>query len=592
MRLFKIGNKYETGDKVPGYLFISFLMDEQRIVSVWRNRKGDGEHTFKEFIESQIARTDRDSFNPDMRFYQFYYSDMRVVPLISSDNSYFVDFVSDKEPEINISFLEGLFLLQRGLTPTELLQDEPAYIDELNTFIEEQNEKEDMLRWKNEIVKTPQETDYELLGDLILKYAYKPSVTEEQIQLLNSENTALRIFHTMREYFEQTDYIFHGWDMNDFKYLIHVPTGERTPLHIIRAELFKVIDFADTKPTDSPERDKMLFELNIFLSYLDVEEGWEERPIPDLWKKIACSCMKDVASAADSISSFQYIAEITEEQINYLLRTGTTPRTLVQSGIMGNVITHTKFFKEKYGLKLEKLDHLDLSPVDSLIIDSLYLLANEVLNNAGKEGNEGTETRAVQDSIQAIEGFRKRCTDEKAEIKRRRNLNQLEQLLDKMAEKAKDPDAQAEDLLLYDGETFEDLIRANYNDTVLSEQQCRLLSSYITKIPAEIIKRTIPVFKGQDFGKLPEHQSLTIEGVIKSVKEFGLTSLHELILLIEKRQIDESISMTQKEINELNKQSLRISNQLSACEDNLERKKRQRFELKVFMGEMNVLIES
>ena len=574
---------FNTNKSKKGYLYISYLMTEQRILKVWRIDPEEQAYTLKEFITAQMDNIDIESFIPQIRIYQFNYQDIHVVPLISYDNSHFKDFVSRKEPEINISLLEGIFQIRQGIEPIVPITEKSPNLEAYHAFLDEQDKKEDMLRWEQEIIHDSQSTDYDLLANLVLKYEHQPQITEKQIELLNTQNTALRIFHTLREYFDQTDFIRNGWDLDNFEYLIHVPANQRTPLHIIRAELFKMVDFEYDKNNRYPDKDKKIFELNIFLSALDVVPDWENHPIPEEWKLIACSCMTDADATADAIVSFQYIPAITEEQINYLVRTGTVPSTFVHSGIMGNVFIKTPLFKTRYGLFLECFKNSEPSAMDNLIIDSLKLMATEAMERFKLENPNSPQISTIEKTIIAVNNYRRLCERQKAKEIRERNLNQLEQYLNKIANDYKELDH--EETLIYDEEYLEDLIRGNHLDTELSECQCNILIAYLPRIPAEVTKKLIPVFKGQEYGKLPVHQDISsIEGIEKAIKIYGITPLHKLALYVEKQRLDESISASDKEIDELQRQIHRANERITLSETELEKKKRKRLELKTLIN--------
>lgn len=590
MKLFSLSDKLKNKRKNSGYLFIAYLMDEHKIMSVWRINAVDESHTFNDFILSLKIRYEECNFIPDLRVYLFEFQNMNLVPLLSSDNSHFIDFVSNKEPQINLSIIEAIYLLDKELPITTVINENSPFLDDFQIYIENIEKKEDETLWQVEIVKDPQSTDYDLLANLILKYEHQPAITERQIELLNNEKSALRIFHTLQEYFEQTDYILNGWDLNDFNYLIHVPANQRTPLHIIRAELFKIIDLENKTFGTHPDKNKMEFELNIFLSGMNVDQDWENKPIPEIWKKAACYCMTDAEAVADAISSFQYVPSITEEQINYLLRTGTVAETFVESGIMGNIFTKTPLFHLKYGPFLERFKTDEPTPMDKLVINSLYLLAKETHKKLSekKEIQTLSELHTIENTISIIEAFWKKYNDEKTIKLRTQNLNQLKQCLNKIAEMTKELDNLEDILLTYDEDYFTDLIRSNSMDIELSIAQCNLLLSYVTQIPVEIIKKAIAILKGHEYGKLPEHADLSLEGVINASQKYPITPLQKLILLLEKYKQKESIDRIRKEINDLNRQSHRISESISDCEDKLEEKKKNKQNITKLLNEFKI----
>lgn len=588
MNLFNSSNKkVQKGQRSNGFLFISYLMPEQRIINVWRVDSIEQTYTtLKEFVISQIDRIDTENFIPEIRIYQFGFQDMRTVPLISSDNSHFIQFVSQKEPEVNISFLEAIFLAREGIEPIDSITETSPHFEAYQSFLEQQEKKEDHLLWEQQITKDAQTTNYDLLANLILKYGHQPAITEHQIELLNKQDTALRIFHTLRDYFEQTDFIQNGWEIDNFNYLIHVPANERTPLHTIRAELFKVIDFKSEKFQDHPDKEKMQFELNLFLSGLDVPPEWEKLSIPDHWIQIACASMTNPIAAAEAIMYFQYLPTITEEQVNYLIRTGSVAATFVHSGIMGNVFTKTPLFKSRYGLFLEHFNAPEPLPIDNLVIDSLELMATEVHDQLKSDAPQSPEIATVSEILHAVNTYRQSIQNKKTQETRQRNINQLNQLLAKIAETVKEADD--DDSIPYDEEYLEDLIRTNFMDTELSLCQCNLFLDYLPQIPAEVIKKVIPLFKGQEYGKRPEHLDLSVSGVIKAIKIYGISPLHKLVLRVEKQRLDESINVIDKEIRELHRHINRTNERITTCENDLENKKTKRLELKTLMRENNI----
>lgn len=592
MALFSFSDKkYQKGQKTTGFLFISYLMTEQRIINVWRVDSTEQTYTtLKEFVISQVDRIDITNFIPEVRIYQFNFQDMRRVPLISSDNSHFIQFVSQKEPEVNISILEAMFLIREEIEPISPITESSPHFEAFQKFLDHQEQIEDRLLWEQQITKDAQSTNYDLLANIILKYGQQPDITEQQIELLNKQDTALRIFHTLRDYFEQTDFIQNGWDLDNFDYLIHIPVSGRTPLHIIRAELFKVIDFKNEAFQNHPDKEKMQFELNLFLSGLNVTAGWENNPIPDDWKTIACSSMTNAITATEAIGFFQYLPAITEEQINYLIRTGTVAATFVHSGIMGNVFTKTPLFKLRYGLFLEHFKAPDPSPMDHLIIDSLELMATEVFDQLQSNNSESPELATVRETIRAVNTYRQSTHHKKLQETRQRNLNQLNQILTQIAEAAKEADLP--DAIPYDEEYLEDLVRENFADTELSASQCSLFLNFLPHIPAEVIKKVIPFFKGQEYGKRPEHLDLSLSGVIKAIKTHGISPLHQLVLHVEKRRLDESITATDKEISELHRQITRANERITTCENDLENKKIKRLELRTLMSLNNIATSS
>lgn len=578
----KIWKKVQENE---GSLFIAYKIDEQRIVSAWRNTPENEERTLRDFLIAQISRNDGSDVIPDIRFYQFNFKDMKKVPLLTADNSHLIPFVSNLKPKVNISLTEAMFFLAKEINPETEISGDSTLMDEYHSFVEELTEREDRLLWKNEIINEPQATDYDLLANLILKYEHQPAVTEEQIRLLNEEETALRIFYVLQEYFVQTDYILHGWDIDNFQHLIHVPIEERTPLHLIRAELFKVIDFKHEKYDTDTDLPKKVFELNIFLSCMNVDENWESQPIPEIWKKIACNCMTNTETTADAITSFQYVPDITEEQVNYLLQSGTTPETFVHSGIMGDVFTKTRLFKQKYGLFLEELRNTELTAIDNLIIDSLLLLATETWERSETSNTGSDEKDIAGKTIRSVHSFRQYCKEEKMKKAREKSMNQLTQALTTIKERIKD-EFYTHEGLPYDEEYFQDIIRNNYQDIELSGQQCSLITSYLPGIPVEIARKTIPIFKGQEYGKLPEHQDLSLEGIMNAVTKYNLTPLHQLILHIEKQRLDESIHESEKENIEWQRQIQRLEKKITDNEASIEKKKHKRFEIKEIMKQV------
>lgn len=569
-----------SGNRNPGWLFLSYNLDSGEITAVRRVAKNDPQWAdWNKFVYEQVDRCFIDPARiPNERVYAFSFNKLESIPYLTGENNnHYIDFVSRSVPVYQLGILECGYAKSMGIEPTMLRADADNY-NTYNEYVCDLQMQSDMALFK-ETVQADSE-NYELLYDLVARYTDVPEITGQQIEFLNTSPTGLRIFSVLEELFKSSEYVEQTLDFDNYEELLYTPLAQRQGVHYLKAELVKFDITSGRILADDPFKDKKVLELTLYIRRFEIKPDWETYGPEREWFSACVARMTDSETIAREFRNFSYLPALTRTQIQYLVRMGTTAETLFSSGIMGDVIMETPFFRDFFGLDLSGIQGRKLEMIDHLVIDSERMVVDsslQWLRHVVSDPDETEVTRSMAiEKIPEVEGYLQ-LIDEF--ITRSENTVDSESEEELLAELR---DAAVKVAEHYTMHHYEDsgngislpaeneilqILSTDRQNTALSEKQAELLLEFAGMLPVCFLTRCLTGFNSHAYGQLPENKNLSMPFLL--IQRTLSTSLQKLSLTVECRRMQYDLERMSTEMEDKKRTERRIQNEINDLYDKI-----------------------
>lgn len=570
----------KTG-RTPAWLFLSYDLDKGNITAVRRVAKASQQWAdWNVFVSEQVDRCLTNSLEiPNERVYAFSFNDLDSIPFLQGDNNnHYIDFVSKSVPVYQLGILECAFAMEKNIPPTELRLS-PENYDAYTEYVSGIQQKLDM-----EVFRQTVRTDsgnYELLYELVARYTDIPDITEQQVEILNASPAGLRIFSVLEEILSSSEYVIGLLDLDSYDSLVHTPVDRRTGIHYLKAELEK-FDYSTGRKgqQDDLEKDKKILELTLFIRRFEIKRDWEAYGPDREWFSACIARMSDAETIACEIRNFSYLPALTRAQIQYLMRTGTSAETLFRSGIMGDVIMETPFFRQSFGLDLTQIGERKLDALDGLVIESQRIVVESSLKWLIEVKDNPEETDEVRDmaaaKIPKVEGYLQQIDGFINESRKVSHMDSEQDVLNVFREAlekasgyfALHPYESVEGTVLPVENEVVHVLSANPADTALSEKMADALLGYVDRLPNGLLARCKSAFCSHVYGQLPVNHDLTVGHLL--CKDNLETSLQKLAVAVECSRMSNQMDRMAEDLAEKRRTERRIQKEINDLYDRIE----------------------
>ena len=568
----------------PAWLFLAYDLDTKHITAVRRIVKSDPRWgDFNRFVDEQVDRAFADPLNiPNERVYAFSYKDIEQIPFLNgSDNDHYIEFVSKKAPVYQLMILECGYARFKQIKPNELRNDEQNYADYAG-YVDQ------LVRDRNTaVLKYTVENDsknYNLLYSITTRYLEDKAFIQDEIELLVEARAGLRIFSVLESAFRSSAYVREGWNIDDYETLIHTPPEQRTGLHYLKAELDKVDIQSGQLYANHPDRDRMLLELTLYVRRYAIPKGWQAYGPERDWYYACVTRLTDANTIAREIVNFSYEPSLTRAQLQYLVRMGTTADTLYRSGVMGDVIMSTPFFRKQFGIDMSNAAGRKLDDLDRMLVDACERVLRgtlQFLEKLSQNEQEPEEQReealdrmpGVQAQLEAVirfkEGYDKAQRDQTVGSAKQRFQQVAVQVATYFVTHPYGED-QAQPSGVND---LVGLINGCANDSELSAWQCDYVVRNYKQFPEELILKLRAVFGNIPYGKLPEHGDLNPLSLLG--RAALTTPMQQLALAADASKLGLEIRQLTDELKDKKETELRLQKEINRLDRQVEQAERR-----------------
>lgn len=571
------------GGVTSGWLFLSYDLDTGDITAVRRVAKDDPQWAdWNRFVNEQVDRCFAIPTRiPNERVYAFSFAKLDSIPYLNGEsNNHFIEFVSKSVPVYQLGIFECGYAKSIGVDPTRLRNDERNY-DGYNEYVAGLRTGCDLALFE-QTVQTDSK-NYGLLYDLVDRYTDMPEITERQIELLNGHPSGLRIFSVLEELFCSSDYADQMKDVMDYDSLIYTPVASRKGIHYLRAELEKFDISTGRKLADDPQRERKVMELTLYIRRYEIRRDWVSRGPEREWFTACVERLTNAETIAREIRNFACVPTLTRTQLQYLVRMGTTSETLFQSGIMGDVIMETPYFKEFFGMDMAGTIGRTIEKLDRLVIDAARLVIDSSLKwlcDVIEDDSESEETRRMAlEKIPQVEGYLSNLDTfiiglDKAEHTKSGTgwIDAFHQELDKVAARFSTIRLQMDEdsVPVSDGKEVYRLLTAGGTDMESCERMVEILVEKAEDIPYPILSHCISILFSSPFGQVPENR----KPVMQTLTEGGTPNpFQQLSGAAEYRKIQKELRSMNEEMEEKKRTERRIQNEINDLYDKINNSK-------------------
>lgn len=568
-----------TGGRTPGWLFLSYDLDSGDITAVRRVAKDDPQWAdWNQFVYEQVERCFADPTSiPNERVYAFSFNKLESIPFLNGEtNNHYIDFVSKSVPVYQLGILECGYTKNIGIEPTRLRLDERNY-DRYSEYVCGLRTECDMALFKYTVQADSE--NYELLYDLVARYTDLPDITSSQIEFLNKQPTGLRVFSVLEELFDSSEYVVQNFNKDNYESLVYLPAVERKGIHYLKAELEKFDIATGRKAVDDPDKDKKVLELTLYIRGYEIRPGWETSGPDREWFSACVERLTDAENIAREFRNFAYAPALTRCQLQYLIRMGTSAATLYNSGIMGDVIMETPYFKNYFGLDMagakdRKLEYLDRIVVDSarMVVQSSLAWLHEVVGS----GDESEQVRQMAvEKMPEVEIYLKLIDESIARFNMPALKDSDSDRLAALRRVFEEVSAYyaARSYIDNDGQTGThrvdevlSMLTACDTDTALSEKMVRLLLDYVDKLPVSFLASCLKTISALPYGQL--HANID-NMTTTDAKAEELTVMQKLSLSVQYREIQDKLGGMQEELVDKERTERRIQNEINNLYDRI-----------------------
>lgn len=527
-----------TGAKDAAWLFLSYDFDRQNITSVRRVRKDDTLWSdWNKFVREQVDRCMKDIVDiPNEKVYAFSFPKLENIPYLNGENNnHYIQFVSKSVPVYQLGILECAYALAKDIKPTELRANEANY-DGYNAYFMELKLKRDMEVFSRTMKEDSE--NYDLLCELVDRYTDVPEITEKQLEILNASPSGLKVFSVLEWLFKDSDYVQMTLNYDDYDSLVSVPVALRKDVHYLRAEIEKIDVESGKIALDERTKNKRIMELTLFIRKFDIKQNWEKEGIDRSWFSASIARLFDANSVARELKNFQYVPALTKSQLQYLIRTGTKADTLCNSGIMGDVVMATPFFKENYGIDLSLLGTRQLEKIDYLMIEATSMVVQNSLDWLHRvvDEKDGEEKDMAEKKLHEVNGFMEHIQKVISGMKNSGEeqdgsnvLDELKKALDNIVEHCRkfplNDCSAATDVQAADDAWR--ILAARVSDKVVFDKETEMVVQYAQDLPVGFLEFVLNRF------------------IETAKKEGWIDGLPPLSLLMEKEKLDDHLQILQ-----------------------------------------------